>query len=131
MVKWSRYYLGRGEDHASHPVVKAQEAMILMNWIELNFLNFRERETHTAHLKDMEAELDFQMAKIESKAKEKARKEYDSEKRELKTKMETELAELQAQLKLFQKVNRVSITSTNQYDLEQTHRLTWFPSRFT
>ena len=52
----------------------------------------------------MEAELDIQMAKIESKAKEKARMEYDSEKRELKTKMETELAELQAQLKLFQKV---------------------------
>ena len=76
---------------------------------------FRERETHTAHLKDMEAELDIQMAKIESKAKEKARMEYDSEKRELKTKMETELAELQAQLKLFQKVTIVTCFKSNHF----------------
>ena len=42
----------------------------------INFLLdtfFRERESHTAHLKDMEAELDLQMSRIESKAKEKAR----------------------------------------------------------
>ena len=68
----------------------------------------------------MEAELDIQMAKIESKAKEKARMEYDSEKRELKTKMETELAELQAQLKLFQKVTVVtSFKSSQQFVVGQ------------
>ena len=52
----------------------------------------------------MEAELDAQVAKIERHAKERARMEYDLERRELQAKMETELSQLQSQLKLFQKV---------------------------
>ena len=64
----------------------------------------RERESHTAHLKNMEAELDAQVARIEKQEREKARLETEFEKRELQDKLETELDELKAQLKLFQKV---------------------------
>ena len=42
--------------------------------------------------------------RIEHQAQERAKQEHDHEKRELQYRMETELAELQAQLKLFQKV---------------------------
>jgi predicted nuclease with TOPRIM domain len=64
----------------------------------------RERESHTTHLKNMEAELDAQVARIEKQEREKARLETEFEKRELQDKLETELDELKAQLKLFQKV---------------------------
>ena len=64
----------------------------------------RERESHTAHLKMMETELDAQVARIEKQEREKARLETDFEKRELQEKLQTELDELKAQLKLFQKV---------------------------
>lgn len=65
----------------------------------------RERESHNAYLKSIEAELDAQMARVEQQAKEKAKQEHDHEKRELQQKMDAELAELQTQLKLFQKVD--------------------------
>ena len=65
----------------------------------------RERESHTAHLKNMEAELDAQVARIEKQEREKARLETEFEKRELQDKLETELNELKAQVKLFQKVH--------------------------
>ena len=52
----------------------------------------------------MEAELDAQVARIEKQAREKAKLENECEKRELQDKMEIELQELKAQLKLFQKV---------------------------
>ena len=65
---------------------------------------FRERESHSAHLKSIEAELDAQMAKVEQQALAKAKQEYDSEKRSLQSKMDAELTELQTQLRLFQKV---------------------------
>ena len=80
----------------------------------------------------MEAELDIQMAKIESKAKEKARMEYDSEKRELKTKMETELAELQAQLKLFQSsIRRLPLSSCRRQRRKLQTMKTWRASAST
>ena len=62
----------------------------------------RERESHTAHLKNMEAELDAQVARIEKQERERARLETEFEKRELQDKLETELNELKAQVKLFQ-----------------------------
>ena len=57
------------------------------------------------HLKNIEAELDAQMAKVEQQALAKAKQEFDSEKRGLQQKMDAELNELQTQLKLFQKVD--------------------------
>ena len=68
------------------------------------FINCRERESHTAHLKNMEAELDAQVARIERQEREKARLETEYEKKELEGKLQTELDELKAQLKIFQKV---------------------------
>lgn len=65
---------------------------------------FRERESHTAHLKTIEAELDAQVARVESAAREKARRDHENEKREIQEKMEVEMAQLQSQLKIFQKV---------------------------
>ena len=65
----------------------------------------RERESHSVHLKNIEAELDAQMAKVEQQALAKAKQEFDSEKRGLQQKMDAELNELQTQLKLFQKVD--------------------------
>ena len=64
----------------------------------------KERDSHSAHLKTIEAELDAQMAKVEQQALAKAKYEHDNEKRVLQTKMDAELTELQTQLKLFQKV---------------------------
>ena len=43
------------------------------------FNYFRERETHSVHLKNIEAELDAQMAKVEQQALAKAKQEYDNE----------------------------------------------------
>ena len=40
---------------------------------------FRERETHSVHLKNIEAELDAQMAKVEQQALAKAKREYENE----------------------------------------------------
>ena len=44
------------------------------------------------------------MAKVEQQALAKAKQEYDHERRTLQQKMDSELTELQTQLKLFQKV---------------------------
>ena len=55
-------------------------------------------------MKNIEAELDAQMAKVEQQALAKAKQEYDHERRTLQQKMDSELTELQTQLKLFQKV---------------------------
>ncbi len=45
--------------------------------------------------------------RIEQQAQERARQEHENEKRDLQNKMDAELAELQAQLKLFQKVTNI------------------------
>ncbi len=78
--------------------------------------NFRERENHTTHLKNIEAELDLQVAKVESAARERAKRDYEDEKRQLQSKMEEEMNNMQTQLKIFQKVRllfpRKSIIST-------------------
>ena len=66
---------------------------------------FRERESQSAYLKSIEADLECQMAKIEQQAVLKAKQEHEQEKRELKHKMNSELSELQTQLRLFQKVS--------------------------
>jgi hypothetical protein len=66
--------------------------------------SFRERENHTTHLRSIEAELDAQVARVESQAREKARRDHEDEKRQLQEKMELEMAQLQSQLKIFQKV---------------------------
>ena len=55
-------------------------------------------------MKTIEAELEGQMAKIEQQALQKAKQEHDQDKRLLQQKMNSELTELQTQLRLFQKV---------------------------
>ena len=67
----------------------------------------RERESHTQHLKTMEAELDAQFARVENVARDRARKEYEEEKRQLQDKMEQEMAKMDAELKIFKTVNRI------------------------
>ena len=52
----------------------------------------------------METELDAQVARIAKQEREKAKLETEFEKRELEEKLQTELDEMKAQLKLFQKV---------------------------
>ena len=68
------------------------------------FYDYRERESHSAHLKNIEAELEGQMAKVEQQALKKAKQEHEQDKRVLQQKMNSELTELQTQLRLFQKV---------------------------
>ena len=80
------------------------------------FNKYRERESHTAHLKNMEEELDAQVTLIERQDREKARVETEYEKKELEGKLQTELDELKAQLKIFQKV--ITIQKTNRYYIE-------------
>ena len=55
-------------------------------------------------MKNIEAELDAQVAKVEKSAREKAKRDYEDEKMQLTSQMETEMAQLQSQLKIFQKV---------------------------
>jgi hypothetical protein len=69
------------------------------------FLLFREKETHLMHLRNLEEELDAQVARVEAQAREEARAKYELEKRNIEEKMEAETAELQAHLRLFQKVH--------------------------
>ncbi|CAL4097821.1 unnamed protein product, partial [Meganyctiphanes norvegica] len=64
----------------------------------------KEREYHTVALKSLEAELEEQVARVEQKARQQARQESEEEKRKLQDQMDTELAQLQAHLKIFQKV---------------------------
>ncbi len=61
------------------------------------------------HLKNIEAELDAQVAKVENAAIEKAKRDYEQEKRQLQEKMEAEMTQLQSQLKIFQKARQPSL----------------------
>jgi hypothetical protein len=74
------------------------------NIIPTLFLSFREKESHLAHLQNLEEELDAQVARVEAQAREEARLKFELEKRNIEEKMEAETAELQAHLRLFQKV---------------------------
>lgn len=55
-------------------------------------------------LRGLEEELDAQVAKVEAEAREQAHLKFEQEKKELMEKMETEMAEMQTRLKLFEKV---------------------------
>ena len=65
-------------------------------------------------MKNIEAELDAQVARVESAVRERARKDHDEEKRELQSKMGMEMAQLQSQLKIFQKV-RLALHDNTSY----------------
>ncbi|XP_066995628.2 ras and EF-hand domain-containing protein homolog [Anabrus simplex] len=67
----------------------------------------REKEAHLAHLRSLEDELDAQVARVEQQARDEARMKYENDKKALTDRMEAEMAELQTQLHLFQKVNNV------------------------
>ena len=47
------------------------------------FLYYRERENHSIHLKTIEAELDVQVAKVEASAREKAKRDYEEDKKRI------------------------------------------------
>lgn len=68
------------------------------------FMFFREKETHLTHLQNLEEELDAQVARVEAQAREEAQMKFELEKRSIEEKMKAETAELQAHLRLFQKV---------------------------
>jgi hypothetical protein len=57
------------------------------------------------HLQNLEEELDAQVARVEAQAREEAQIKFELEKRNIEKKMQAETAELQAHLRLFQKVN--------------------------
>nr|CAD7261727.1 unnamed protein product [Timema shepardi] len=67
----------------------------------------REKEGHLAHLQRLEEELDVHVAQVEEQAREEARSRFEAEKRNLEDRLETETAELQAHLRLFQKMNLI------------------------
>jgi lipid II:glycine glycyltransferase (peptidoglycan interpeptide bridge formation enzyme) len=78
---------------------------IIYNFVTVVLLSFREKETHLTYLRNLEEELDAQVARVESQAREEARVKFELEKRNIEKKMRAETAELQAHLKLFQKVS--------------------------
>ena len=51
--------------------------------------------------------MDAQFARVENVARDRARKEYEEEKRQLQDKMEQEMAKMDAELKIFKTVNRI------------------------
>ncbi|KAJ9586007.1 hypothetical protein L9F63_020345, partial [Diploptera punctata] len=67
----------------------------------------REKESHLAHLRNLEEELDAHVARVEAQAQEEARAKFETEKRNIEDRMQAETAELQAHLKLFQKLNSI------------------------
>lgn len=64
----------------------------------------REHERHLGQLRNLEEELDSQVARVEAKAREEARQKFEQEKKTITKKMETEIMELQTHLRLFKKV---------------------------
>jgi len=82
----------------------------------------KERESHTAHLASIEAELDNQVAKVEAAARKQAQSDFEAERRAMQEKMETEVQELQTHLKLFQKVDQW-MTKDEHHDSESRKKL--------
>ena len=78
---------------------------ITYNFVTAIVLSFREKESHLTHLRNLEEELDAQVARVETQAREEARVKFELEKRNIEKKMQAETEELQAHLKLFQKVS--------------------------
>ena len=78
---------------------------ITYNFVTAILFSFREKEAHVAHLRNLEEELDAQVARVEAQAREEARVKFELEKRNIEKKMQAETEELQAHLKLFQKVS--------------------------
>lgn len=74
---------------------------------KLELMFNKEREVHLQRLRGLEEEMDAQVAKVEAEAKEEAKRSFEQEKKEIMEKMESEMAELQTHLHMFQKVNSV------------------------
>ncbi|GLH08294.1 Uncharacterized protein GBIM_13555, partial [Gryllus bimaculatus] len=82
---------------------------------------FREKEVHLIHLRSLEEELDMQVARVEQQVREEARTKYEAEKRALQERMETEIAELQTHLRLFQKVNKALSRKSGENQPDERH----------
>lgn len=64
----------------------------------------REREQHQLHLKNLEEELEIQVQRVAQVVKNEAEIKCEAEKRTLQQSLESEIAQLQTHLRLFQKV---------------------------
>lgn len=64
----------------------------------------REREQHQVHLKNLEEELEIQVQRVAQVVKNEAEIKCEAEKRTLQHSLESEIAQLQTHLRLFQKV---------------------------
>lgn len=65
----------------------------------------REREQHQLHLKNLEEELEIQVQRVAQVVKNEADIKCEAEKRTLQQSLESEIAQLQTHLRLFQKVS--------------------------
>lgn len=83
-----------------------------MQWCHSSISVCSEKENHLTHLRNLEEELDAQVAHIEAQAREEARAKFELEKRNIEEKMEAETTELQAHLRLFQKVKSLQDKDT-------------------
>lgn len=68
-------------------------------------------------MKSIEAELDAQVARVENVARERARADYEEEKRMLQDKMECEMAKMDAELKIFK---TVTDTQSHEFALDNS-----------
>ena len=72
----------------------------------------REREQHQVHLKSLEDELELQVQRVAQVVKNEAEAKCEAEKRALQRNLESEIAQLQTHLRLFQKVFGQSLWGT-------------------
>ncbi len=64
----------------------------------------REKESHSRHLRGLEEEMEVQVARVEQRVRVEERERGDAERDELRRQLETEVAELRANLSRLQKV---------------------------
>ena len=65
---------------------------------------YREKESHSRHLRQLEEEMEVQMTRVESRVRTEEKEKADSEKEELRRQLEAEIAELRSNLNRLQKV---------------------------
>ena len=73
---------------------------------KLQFYFDREKESHSRHLRQLEEEMEVQMARVESRVRTEEKERTDAEKEELKRQLEAEIAELRSNLNRLHKVKK-------------------------
>ena len=74
---------------------------------KLKFYFDREKESHSRHLRQLEEEMEVQMARVESRVRTEEKERTDAEKEELKRQLEAEIAELRSNLNRLHKVRKI------------------------